>query len=174
MPPSDGGDPQDADVRGEGIADQGRTPERARRCATPTSARTDRRRHPRRERDRRRDRGQDADDADLRKRQVEPVDVDEGEQRRGRDQAAAVEALGEGDPAEHRAARAGRGSSRAPRTPPAAPPTSGAKPGVRRPRTATPTIAGQRDCRWAAESVREDAAGERRDGARGRRAAHAR
>ena len=34
-------------------------------------------------------------------RQVEPVDVDEGEQRRGGDQAAAVEPLGEGDPPEH-------------------------------------------------------------------------
>ena len=33
--------------------------------------------------------------------QVEPVDVDEGEQRRGRDQAAAIEPLGEGDPPEH-------------------------------------------------------------------------
>ena len=53
--------------------------------------------------DGRRGRGQDADDADVGQRQVQPVDVDERVERERGDEAAAVEALGEGDAAEDRA-----------------------------------------------------------------------
>ena len=71
---------------------------------------------PERERDGRRDGGQDPDDADVGQAEVQAVDVDEREERRRGDQPAAVEALGERDPRQERAGRAGRGWTRGPRT----------------------------------------------------------
>ena len=104
--------------------------------------------------------------------QVEPVDVDEGVQRHGRDQAAAVEPLGQRDPCRAPGARAGRGWSRGRRTRAVARPT-----GERRPAYAsahaTPDDAGHGDRRSATETVRDDAAGERGE-CPGSRAAHAR
>ena len=64
------------------------------RSATMPQARND---------DRRRGRRQDADDADVGQRQVEPVDVDQRVERQRGDEAAAVEPLGERDTSEHRA-----------------------------------------------------------------------
>jgi hypothetical protein len=53
---------------------------------------------PQGEGEHRRQRAEDADDAHVGQGQIEPVDVDEGEQRHGRDHPAAVEALGHRDP----------------------------------------------------------------------------
>ncbi len=53
---------------------------------------------------RRRDGAQDADDADLGHRQRQPVDLDQGVQRTGRDEAGAVERLCGSDPSEGRPA----------------------------------------------------------------------
>ena len=87
------------------------------------------------------------------RRQVQPVDVDERVQRRRGDQPAAVEALGEGDPAEDRARPQGPDRSRAE--------NDGGRSvsGARRPAYATaqhePDQARQRDRRLAAEPVGE-------------------
>ena len=59
-------------------------------------------RAPRQERQRRRGGGQDPDDPDIRERQVQAVDVDDGVERHRGDQAAAVETLGKGDPRQDR------------------------------------------------------------------------
>ena len=58
-------------------------------------------RAPDQERDGGRGRAEDPDDADVREGQIEPVDVDEREQRAGRDEPAAEESLGQGDALEH-------------------------------------------------------------------------
>ena len=120
--------------------------------------------------DRGRDRGEDADDTDVGQAQVEPVDVDDGEQRRRRDQAAAVEPLRQGDPPEQRPLT--QGADRV---------SSGeggrsfhgcrAKPGV--PDGAhEPDDARQRDGRWSTDTVRDDPTGKGGDGT-GRGSAHA-
>ena len=134
--------------------------EGAARGASRRADRGDRRRAPGQERQRRRGGGQDADDADIRERQVQPVDVDDRVERERGDQAAAVEPLGERDPRQDRpiAQRAERIAGR----------EAGGRSASRRAkadvgdRADHADEARDRDSGRAAEPVGEDAAGEAR------------
>ena len=166
----DGRDEQDADVRGEGVADERQDAEDAADAHADEAAVAIGDRPPDREGDRRRQRIEDADDTDHPERQLEPVDVDQGEQRGGRDEAAAVEPLRHGQSAQDRALTQGMdGLAGAEHRRPTR--RLGAEQGV--PDSAADADdAGQRDDRRAAEPVGQDAAGQCRD-RRGRRATHA-
>ena len=121
---------------------------------------------PPEEGDRRRHRGQDPDDADVAQRQVQPVDVDEGVQRRRSDQAASVEPLGERDAAEDRSLAQGaqgitcRERARTLRG-------LGAQPDIAD-RAGDADDPGERDGAGSADPISNDPAAERGECARGR------
>ena len=103
--------------------------------------------------------GQDADHTDVRKLQVQPIDVDEREQRCRRDQPTAVEALGKRDPAKERSLAKGlNGLAGRERH---------AEADIAE-RTGDPEDAGHRDRSFAADAIGKDPAPERRERTRGR------
>ncbi len=154
-------DPQDGDVGREGIGDERAQPEgtaESHRHKRPAPVGDG---PPDEERERRRARGQDPDDPDVGERQVETIHVDDRVQRHRRDEAAAVEALGDGDVGEDRSL---------PKSPDG---IAGGERwwalGVRRPEAGVregadqPHETGQRHGGLATQLVRQQAAGERRD-----------